>query len=288
MSGHTTIGATWLSARRALLPHSDTPGLDAQLLLCEITKHDRAWLLAHPEAALDPSQVLAFSSALQRCLAGEALPYVLGWWEFYGRRFHVNNSVLIPRPETELLVEHALEFLARHADCDMALDVGTGSGCIAVTLAVELPELHLVATDLDKQALRTARTNAVQHGIEQRIRFVCTDLASGLSGSYDLICANLPYVPRAALADLAVAQREPRRALDGGVQGLELIRTLLMELPHLLAPGGRALLEIDEGQGDLVLQDARRVLPQAAVRILPDLAGKDRLLVIDRGSRRKP
>jgi release factor glutamine methyltransferase len=169
----------------------------------------------------------------------------------------------------------------------MALDVGTGSRCIAVTLAVEQPDLHLVATDLDKKALRTARSNAVQHGVEQRIRFVCTDLASGLSGSYDLICANLPYVPRAALADLAVAQREPRRALDGGVQGLELIRALLMELPPLLAPGGRALLEIDERHGELVLQDARRVLPQAAVRILPDLAGKDRLLVIDRGSRRK-
>ena len=282
MTTQTTIGATWLRARRALLAHSETPGLDAQLLLCQVTQRDRAWLLAHPEAPLETAQEVAYSDALQRCLAGEALPYVLGWWEFFGRRFGVNRSVLIPRPETELLIEHALEYLAGHADCDLALDVGTGSGCIAVTLAAKVPYLELVATDIDSAALATARANALRHGVEERIRFVRADLAASLAGPFALVCANLPYVPGQGLDELAVAQREPRRALDGGAQGLALIRTLLAQLPHLLAPVGRALLEIDVSHGDQVLAAVRQALPSAEAQILPDLAGKDRLLVIDR------
>ncbi len=283
MTTQTTIGATWLTARRALLPHSETPGLDAQLLLSDATKRDRTWLLGHPEATLDPVQARAFSEALERCLAGEALPYVLGWWEFYGRRFGVDSSVLIPRPETELLVEHALEYLARHADCDLALDVGTGSGCIAITLAAEVPHLQIVATDVDGAALRTARANAEQHGVGRTVHFVHTDLAAPFAGPFGLICANLPYVPRKDLDDLAVAKREPRRALDGGAQGLALIQALMAELPRLLSPGGRALLEIGEGHRDQVLYNAHKALPSGAVHVLPDLAGRDRLLVIDQG-----
>jgi release factor glutamine methyltransferase len=281
MTTRTTVGATWLSARRALLPHSETPGLDAQLLLSEVTQRDRAWLLAHPEATLDPAHFQSFSEALQRCLAGEALPYVLGWWEFYGRRFKVDRSVLIPRPETELLVEHALAYLAEHADCDVALEVGTGSGCIAITLAAEIPHLQVVATDVDAAALRMAHVNAERHSVEKRIRFVRTDLATTLFGPFDLICANLPYVPREDLDELTVAQREPRRALDGGAQGLALIQALLADLPRLISPGGRALLEIDEGHGNRVLEMARKALPRGNAKVLPDLAGRDRLLVID-------
>jgi release factor glutamine methyltransferase len=283
MTTPTTVGETWLSARRALLPHSETPGLDAQLLLCEITQHDRAWLMAHPEAPLDPSQSRAYTDMLQRCLAGEALPYVLGWWEFYGRRFSIDKSVLIPRPETELLVERALEYLAAQADCDTALDVGTGSGCIAVTLAAEVPHLRVVASDIDDAALRTARANALQHGVVDRVHFVRSDLAGPLAGPFDLICANLPYVPREGLDELAVAHREPRRALDGGAGGLTLIGGLLAEMPRLLSPRGRALLEIDAQHTEQVLELARAARPGTMLQVLPDLAGKDRLLMIDGG-----
>jgi release factor glutamine methyltransferase len=281
MNEQATVGATWLGARHALLEHSDTPGLDAQLLLSEVMNRERSWLLAHPEAPLESNQLDAFSAALRRCLEGEALPYVLGWWEFYGRRFAIHPGVLIPRPETELLVEHALAFLENHAH-GVALDVGTGSGCIAITLAIETPQLRLAATDLEETALQTASKNAKQFGVEDRIGFVRSDLVSALSGRFALICANLPYIPSGRLPGLAVARKEPQAALDGGPDGMVWIRALLQELPRLLADGGRALFEIDAEQADGVLAETGRALPEAQARVLPDLAGKDRLLIIDR------
>jgi len=281
MNEKATVGATWLGARHALLEHSETPGLDAQLLLSEIMNRERSWLLAHPETPLESSQLDAFSSALERCLQGEALPYVLGWWEFYGRRFAIHPGVLIPRPETELLVEHALAYLETHPQ-GLALDVGTGSGCIAITLAIETPRMRLMATDLDEAALLTAGKNAKQFGVADRVNFVRSDLTSALSGRFDLICANLPYIPSGRLSELAVARREPQAALDGGPDGMVWIRALLHELPRLLASGGRALFEIDADQADGAAAEAARVMPGAQTRILPDLAGKDRLLIIDR------
>jgi release factor glutamine methyltransferase len=283
MTSLTTVGAAWLNARRALQPHSDTPGLDAQLLLCEVTQRDRAWLLAHPEELLDAQQSRAYADMLQRCLNGEALPYVLGWWEFFNRRFSVDPSVLIPRPETELLVEYALEFALRREDLGLALDVGTGSGCIAVTLALEVPGMQVVAADIEAAALDVTRANAIRHGVENRIYLVCDDLAGSLSGPFDLICANLPYVPKGRLANLEVAKREPPRALDGGEFGLKLIEQMLADLPRLLSPMGRALFEIDESHASQARDEAQLSLADAAVRIHPDLSGLDRLMVIDRG-----
>jgi release factor glutamine methyltransferase len=283
MNSETTIGASWLNARRALQAQSETPGLDAQLLLCEITRRDRAWLLAHPEEPLNPAQSKAYSDLLRRCLAGEALPYVLGWWEFYGRRFRVDPSVLIPRPETELLIEHALEFAVGKDDVSLALDVGTGSGCIAITLALEIPHVRVVATDIDAAALRTARANAADHGVQERMMFVQGDLAGPLSGPYDLVCANLPYVPRETLAGLDVAEREPQRALDGGVEGVEMIHALLQDLSRMLTPTSRALFEIDTRHAHRAREFAQALLPEAAVRIHQDLTGRDRLMVIEQG-----
>jgi release factor glutamine methyltransferase len=281
MNEQATVGATWLGARHALLEHSDTPGLDAQLLLCEVLNRERSWLLAHPEALLESNQLEAFSAALQRCLAGEALPHVLGWWEFYGRRFAIHPRVLVPRPETELLIEHALAYLETHAQ-GLALDVGTGSGCIAVTLAIEMPQLRLVATDFDEVALQTAGKNARQYGVADRVDLVRSDLAFAISGRFDMICANLPYIPTDRLPGLAVARREPRLALNGGPEGMVWIRALLHDLPRLLASGGRALFEIDASQADQVLAETARALPEAQARILTDFAGMDRLCIIDR------
>lgn len=283
MTNQTTVGATWLGARRALQSHSDTPGLDAQLLLCEVMQRDRAWLLAHPEELLNMQQSRTYADMLKRCLNGEALPYVLGWWEFYGRRFSIDPSVLIPRPETELLIEHALEYALRQEDIGLVLDVGTGSGCIAVTLALELPRVRVVAADIDTAALRVARTNAKRHGVAQRIHLVCDNLAGSLAGPFDLICANLPYVPKERLSKLDVAKREPQRALDGGESGLELIRRLLVGLPRLLSLKGRALFEVDTDHADQVRKRTLSTLPDAAVRIQSDLSGRDRLMVVDRG-----
>lgn len=276
-----TVAQALAQARQALAPHSDTAALDAQTLLAHITGRDRAWLLAHPEAPLTPAQRRALAQALPRLAAGEPLPYVLGRWPFYGRDFLVTPAVLIPRPETELLVEQALAWLHRHPGQRRLADVGTGSGCIAVTLAAEVPDAHVVAVDPDPAALAVARANAWRHAVAQRITWVQGDLLSALIGPFDLICANLPYIPTDQLAGLRVARYEPRRALDGGPDGLALIRRLLEQAPACLAPGGRLVLEIGSGQGAAAQRWAQRCFPHARVQVLPDYAGHDRLLLVD-------
>lgn len=268
--------------RRTLKPHSDTPDLDAQVLLSEILDQTRTWVLTHPEVELESTQSQTFLRDLARCEAGEALPYVLGWWEFYSRRFQLSPEVLIPRPETELLIEEALAFLKTHPSCRMAADIGTGCGCIGVTLAAEITDLNVVATDIEGGALRIARNNADDHHVLQRVLFIQADLLSPLKGSFDLICANLPYIPSEELADLRVAMREPRSALDGGEDGLQVIDRLVAQIPDLLALSGRALLEIGTDQVKAAQAIVRKAIPSSAIEVLQDLAGRDRLLVIDR------
>ena len=268
--------------RRTLKLYSDTPDLDTQLLLSEVLDQTRTWILAHPEVKLEETQQHNFLSDLSRCEAGEALPYVLGWWEFFGRRFQLNPEVLIPRPETELLIEEALCFLVNHPYEQMAMDVGTGCGCIAITLAVEVPNLFVVATDLESGALRVARNNAIDHRVLHRICFIQADLLSPLNASFDLICANLPYIPSEDLPDLVVAEREPRIALDGGEDGTQVIQRLMTQIPGLLKPHGRILLEIGADQAKAIHTIAQKTFPSSTIEVHQDLAGRDRLVVIDR------
>ncbi len=275
------LGPLLSEARQALTSHSDTPGLDVQLLMAETVGRDRAWVLSHPEAEIAGEQVEAFTQGVQRLAEGEALPYVLGWWEFYGRRFSVTPAVLIPRPETESLVEAALDFLQTRRTARSLVDVGTGSGCIAVTLASELPGMHVLATDTSLPALRQARQNAERHEVRERVRFVQADLLEGIAARFDLLCANLPYIPSAELARLPVARREPIRALDGGEDGLAVVTRLLHQVPGALKRGGRALLEIDSRQVEEALGLARRAVPGAAITVLPDLSERDRVLALD-------
>lgn len=260
---------------------SNTPNLDVQLLVMKAARQTRAWVLAHPEAELSAVQSDEFRADLAELASGTALPYILGWWEFYGRRFQLTRAALIPRPETELLVEHGLRWL-RQSGGGRALELGTGSGAVAVTLALEHPELQVTASDVDLHALRVARANAEWFGVGERILFVAADLLAPFRGSFDLICANLPYIPSEALNGLKVARREPLRALDGGSDGTDLIRRTLAGLTSVLAPGGLALFEIQPDQAPGLFQAAGEALPGALVRIERDLAGLDRLLVIRR------
>lgn len=283
MSNFETFGTALEGARRLLGTVSDTAGLDAQTLLAEASGRDRAWILAHPEARLEPGQAQVFNDWVDRLRRGEALPYVLGWWEFYGRRFIVDPSVLIPRPETELLIEVALAFLRERSAGCRVWDIGTGSGCIGITLAADIPGLVVVATDISMAALRVASSNASEHGVSDRVSFLQADLAGPMRGPVDLICANLPYVSRETIGVIPVSRREPRTALDGGGQGLEILGLLLSSLPRLLAPGGRALLEIGCEQGPQVLEMARYAMPSASATIRSDLSGRDRLMVVDLG-----
>jgi release factor glutamine methyltransferase len=267
--------------RERLAGSSETPNLDAQVLLAHVLGKPRAWVVAHPEIQLTPDQNACLEAKLSRLQAGQPLPYVLGRWEFFGLDLIIDPWVLIPRPETELLVERALAWLSSHPGRRLAADVGAGSGCIAVALAVNCPDLRLVAADLSRPALLVAQRNASRHGVAGRVHCLQSDLLDGVVARFDLICANLPYIPSSALDSLAVGWREPRLALDGGADGLDLIRRLLAQAPSRLAPGGLVLMEIEETQGHAAMEVVRASLPGAEVHLLQDLSGRDRLLRVE-------
>lgn len=262
---------------------ADQPRLEAQVLLAAALQVEKTWLFAHPEAQLEPEAAAHFLAQLSRRANGDPLPYVLGWWEFFGRRFRVTPEVLIPRPETEGLVERALVWMRRWPAAARVLDSGTGSGCIAISIAAEAPGCRVVACDLSLAALRVARSNAERHGVAARVDLVRADLALGLAAEFDLVCANLPYLPAVELQHWEASRWEPRSALDGGPDGLSVISRLLLLLPHLLAAQGVALLEIGAGQSQAVLERMRSSLPGWMAEVNADLAGVPRVIELRRG-----
>lgn len=273
--------ASLLSEVRTRLP-GESPALDAQILLAHVLGQERVWLLAHPEATATPEQVEAFRQAIRKLEQGAPLPYVLGHWEFFGLDFVVTPEVLIPRPETELLVETALEWLHTHRQpSPRILDVGTGSGCIAIVLATRVPEAKVMATDISPKALAVARRNAQAHGVLERVEFVECDLLPDEIPQADIITANLPYIPTETLKTLPIFGREPTLALEGSEpDGLGLIRRLLARLTGEVAAGSLILLEIENRQGAAIQALARQAFPAASIRIQKDLAGLDRLAII--------
>jgi len=275
-----TIAEALVHARHVFNAVSQSAGLDAQVLLAHVCGKERAWLLAHGEAVLSGSQGKTLLELLERVAKGEPLPYILGEWEFYDLIFNLSPHVLIPRPETEMLIEAALGWLAANPARRKAVDVGTGSGCIAITLAYHVPDLDMTASDISADALHVARSNAERHGLGERVHFSQADLLENITAPFDLICANLPYIDTVVLKGLAVYGREPSLALDGGPQGLDLLARLLEQAPLALAPGGLILLEIDASQGETAKQLARGFFPRAQIDVRPDLAGHPRLVVI--------
>jgi release factor glutamine methyltransferase len=266
---------------------SETARLDSQVLLAHVMGQSRAWVLAHPEAILSPEQCGFLEASVAQLEGGKPLPYVLGQWEFYGLDFLVTPDVLIPRPETELLVEQALNWLRSHPGRRLAADIGSGSGCIAIALAVHIADLQVLATDLNLPALKVASANAMKHGVADRVRFLQADLLRPIGGetrivpkSLDLLCANLPYIPSATLRTLSVRDHEPNLALDGGQDGLDMIRRLLEQIQSRMANDGLALLEIEASQGNAAVSLAQVIFPTSQVQVLPDYAGHDRLLEI--------
>lgn len=275
--------------------------LEMQVLLAHVTGRSRSWLLAHPEASLTPEQEKALETAARQLQTGVPLPYILGHWEFFGLDFEVSPNVLIPRPETELLIETALAWARTHPPLGSAyrfIDIGTGSGIIPVTLAVHVPSAEITATDISPAALAIARQNAEKHGVEERIRFLEADLlpddrpltmgdepmVSGLSSTVDILTANLPYIPSDTLQELDVFGKEPTLALDGGPDGLDLIRRLLAEITARQVTVGLILLEIENRQGAAVKALARQHFPAADIQIKKDLAGHDRLVIVQQSN----
>lgn len=265
---------------------SDTPDLDASVLIAHVINKPRTWVMAHPEFTLTTEQQMQLNESLTRLENGEPFPYVLGHWEFFGLDFDITPDVLIPRPETELLVEKAIVWLQESKVRRTIADIGTGSGVIAVSLAVNVPDADILATDISSIALQVAKRNAEKISVINNIEFVECDLLPNKSTfenrhlPFDLICANLPYIPTETLSHLSVFGREPTVALDGGADGLDLFRKLLNIAPDWLAPNALILLEIEATLGIQVLNLAYDMFGQAEIHLHKDLTGRDRLLEI--------
>lgn len=282
-----SVGAALTDAvRRLRLTDSPTPRLDAELLLAHVTGHDRSWVLAHPEVRLD--EVAVFEAVLERRAAGEPIAYIRGFKEWRSLRIRTDARALIPRPDTELLADEAITAIAARLTRDtaavVAWDVATGSGAVAVALAIRfrsalaLGRLRLVGSDVSPEALELASENLAGHGVDANVTLSRADLLEAAGGPLprpDVIVANLPYVPSEEVAARHGSMAfEPRLALDGGPDGLTLQRRLLHELPGRAAPGATILLEIGAGQADAV---AAMVPPGASVSMVADLAGIDRV-----------
>ncbi|HUF38209.1 MAG TPA: peptide chain release factor N(5)-glutamine methyltransferase [Anaerolineales bacterium] len=279
-----SVGNAIREAGGRLAGVAESGPFEARLLLGKTLSRSKEWLHANPEAEFAPERAREFENLVIRRARGCPLPYLLGEWAFYGRVFTVREGVLIPRPETELLVDHALAWaqMRNLSKTLKMLDVGTGSGCIAISLAAELPGSDVLGVDISFPALEVARENVERHRLAN-IRLARSDLLSLVTvpaGGFDLVCANLPYIPSWKLSGLLVADFEPLLALDGGPDGLALIRRLLDSLPGALTPGGLALLEIEAGQGQAVVGLARDRFPGAGIELHRDLAGRDRLVAV--------
>ncbi len=272
-----TVGRALLEAREALAASLEDASLEAELLLRQALGWSRVRLYESLGSELTPDNELAFRELMKRRLLGEPAAYIAGEREFYGLSFFVDRNVLIPRPETEMIIERALEISGKRR-IESAADIGTGCGAIAITLALEFPRAKVYATDLSGPALEVASRNCRRHGVEDRVHLLCGDLASPLPQPVDLMAANLPYV---ASCDMSAGLAfEPRLALDGGADGLETIRRFCLELGGRVACGGAVLLEVGLGQAPLVTSHLRALYPHARLDVSPDLAGIDRLVVM--------
>ncbi|MBF8266713.1 MAG: protein-(glutamine-N5) methyltransferase, release factor-specific [Dehalococcoidia bacterium] len=269
--------------RSSLASHGvEEASLEADLLLMKAVGLNRSRLYSSPERPVTLEEREALGQDLARRLGGEPWPYICGYREFYGLNMAVSPGVFIPRPETELLVELALE-LARSLPSDRPIriaDVGTGSGAIAISLAAHLPQAVVYATDVSTRAIETARHNCQRHRLEGRVIVLEGNLLEPVPEAVDIVVSNSPYVPRAEIPHLPREVRfEPREALDGGLDGLEVVRSLIPQALAKLRRGGGLVVEISPTQRTEVCVLAGTMLPQGSFSLVKDLAGRERALL---------
>ncbi len=270
-----------VAAASATLAESGSPRLDAELLLAHALGVRRLDLYLQADRALRPVEATAFRGLLRARQNGAPVAYLVGRKDFFGLELEVTPDVLIPRPETERLVEAALEW-ARRLSLRRVADVGTGSGAIALALAQNLPAVRVDALDCSPAALAVAERNARRLGLSDQIRFLLGDLTDPLSTPVEMLLANLPYVADPDWEDLppAVRTHEPALALRGGADGLDVYRGLLRKAgAGPLTPGGLLLLEMDPRQREALVALVRTHLRSATIEVVPDLTGRDRVLI---------
>ncbi len=273
-----TIKQALSRARKILTANNieDAP-LESELLLRHALKISRPKLYLELDRELNPQQDKDFRHLIKRRLNNEPIAYITRHREFYGLDFYVDSNVLIPRPESELLVEKALK-LAQEQAVSTIVEVGTGCGAIAISLALSLPQAKIYATDISAAALKVALFNCQKHGVADRICLLPGDMLDLLPEPVDLVVANLPYVRETELSQVNTLDFEPRLALNGGWDGLEKIGQLCSQIGGKLRPGGCLLLEIGQGQGGAVTTLLRSLFPSAEIEVAPDLSGIDRVV----------
>jgi release factor glutamine methyltransferase len=254
--------------------------IESELLLRHTLKIDRIQLYTSLDRELSPEQLKEFHQMVQRRLNQEPVAYITGHREFYGFDFYVDSNVLIPRPESELLVEKILELDYKHPLSTIA-EIGTGCGAITISLALNLPQTRIYATDISASALKVALSNCEKHGVVDRVVLLEGDMLNPLPESVDLIVANLPYVKESELSGINTYNFEPSLALNGGIDGLEKIRRLVRKITSKLNPGGFLFLEIGKGQAGGVTTFLRSLFPTSVIEVTPDLSGIERVVSLN-------
>ncbi len=263
----------------------DDASAEAELLLGHVLGMSKTQLHTEPEKVLTSTEISQLWSLIQRRLNHEPAAYILGHCEFYGIDLYLNCHTFIPRPETELLVEQAVELahrISRPGKRITIADVGTGCGAIAVNLAIALPQAQIYAVDISARALQVAEMNCQRHAVSSHVELLLGNLLEPLSERVDMIVANLPYIKDCEFEDLSpdIIDFEPTSALAGGLNGLDKIRLILEQMPGKLKCGGCFLLEIGKGQGEPVTSLIEGYFPKASIELIPDLGGIERVVKV--------
>jgi release factor glutamine methyltransferase len=273
-------------AARLRLAGIDTAMLDARMIVCHVSGLSDVDLIARPQTPVCDEHVMRIGKMVDRRQAGKPVSRLIGYKEFFGREFKVTPATLDPRPDTEVLVETGVRLLrALHNERAVRfLDIGTGTGVIAVTMLCEVAYATGIATDMSSEALEVCRSNASALGVEERLELVCTNWADGVTGQFDLVVSNPPYIASHEIAglDANVREHDPGLALDGGADGLDAYRDIFSRAGDLMAPGGHVLVEFGKGQHEAVMQIAAREglsLTGGSGGLIADLAGTIRCAV---------
>lgn len=288
LAADATVGLALVAATQRLTSaRVDTPKLDSEVMLGHVLGWSRAQLYAHPEQLLTEEERTRFERLVVRRFQQEPVAYLVGEKAFYGLDFYVDQRVLIPRPETELLVDMILDVVLQYDEerggqAATLADIGTGSGAISVAVAANTASTRVYAVDISPDALSVAISNAQRHNLMDRIQFLQGSLLNPLPQPVDIIAANLPYVAAYEWEDLSpgITDYEPTQALLGGADGLDFIRNLLLQAPHYLKPSGVIMLEVGASQGGAVAEAARVAFPHALIEVLTDYAFRERIVRI--------